>query len=41
MLDTDLILQKKHIFNFIYLEQEEGWQLKGAIITTQTNFFSV
>ena len=23
-LDTDLILQEKRIFNFIYLKQEEG-----------------
>ena len=41
MLDTDLTLQKEYIFNFVYLEQEEGWQLKRAAIVTQTNFFLV
>ena len=39
--DTDWILQEEHIFNFIYLEQEEGWQLNKVIIITHTNFFLV
>ena len=29
------------MFDLIHLTQEEGWQLKGAVIITQTNFFSV
>ena len=29
------------MFDFVHLKQEEGWQLKKAIIVTQTNFFSV
>ena len=29
------------MFNLIHLIQEEGWQLKRVIITTQTNFFLV
>jgi hypothetical protein len=27
------------MFNLVYLEQKEGWQLKRVIIITQTNFF--
>ena len=30
--NTDWTLQDKYIFDFIHLEQEEGWQLKGAVI---------
>ena len=40
VLDTDLILQNKCIFDLVHLKQEEGWQLKRTIIITQTNFFS-
>ena len=29
------------MFNLVHLIQEEGWQLKGAIIAIQTNFFSL
>jgi hypothetical protein len=32
VLDTDLTLQDKCIFNLVHLKQEEGWRLKGAII---------
>ena len=31
-LNTDLILQDKHMFDLVHLIQEEGWQLKGVII---------
>jgi hypothetical protein len=31
-MDTDRTLQDKYIFNAVHLEQEEGWQLKGAVI---------
>ena len=30
--NTDLILQNKYIFDLVHLIQEEGWQLKRAII---------
>ena len=40
ILDTDLILQDKYIFDLVYLEQEEGWRLKRTTITIYTNFFS-
>ena len=33
-------MQEKHIFNLVHLEQKEGWQLDGAAIIIQTNFFS-
>ena len=36
----DLILQEDYIFNFIYLKQEEGWQLERTAIIIYTNFFS-
>ena len=29
------------MFDLIHLVQEEGWQLKGAIIIIHTNFFLV
>ena len=31
-LDTNLTLQDKCMFDLVYLTQEEGWRLKGAII---------
>ena len=31
------MLQEDCIFKEVHLEQEEGWQLKGAAIATQTN----
>jgi len=31
------MLQDDHIFAEVHLEQEEGWQLEGAAIATQTN----
>ena len=40
MLDTNLILQDKYIFNLVHLAQEEGWQPKGAIIVIYTNPFN-
>ena len=39
-VDTDLTSQDKYIFNFIHLEQEEGWQLDRAAIITHTNSFN-
>ena len=29
------------MFNLVYLKQEKGWRLKGAVIIIQTNPFSV
>ena len=33
------MLQKERIFNLVYLEQEEGWRLDGAVIAIYINFF--
>ena len=35
------MLQEKYIFNLVYLEQEEGWQLNKAVIIIHTNPFLV
>ena len=32
ILDTEQTLQDDYIFAEVHLEQEEGWQLEGAII---------
>ena len=32
VLNTDLILQDKYMFDLVHLKQKEGWRLKGAII---------
>ena len=41
VLDTDLTSQNKYMFNFIYLEQEEGWQLDKAVIIIYINPFNI
>ena len=40
VLDTDLTSQDECMFDLVYLVQEEGWRLKGAIIITHTNPFN-
>jgi hypothetical protein len=41
VLDINLTLQDKYMFDLVHLKQKEGWQLKGATIVIQTNFFSL
>ena len=37
--ETERTLYNKQVFNFIHLEQEEGWQLDRPVIVTHTNPF--